>query len=286
MQARDPKTVRFVIDSIPKGLFCASVWCAALLCGGALAQQGNGAADGRRPPPVGDEIIVIGKSPSQIRVEMERAEEAVYDRFNALNSDHQFDIHCRWEVPINSHISRRVCQPNFLRDAEAKAGQETLRARQGGGSGIDPAFFLTAGDYKTGLMREQMMRVAAEDEQFQTELVRFVKLKEGLESAARSPSRTKAVATAGRNGSLAYDAALAADVHIGRQPWHHALTHRTFTFAEVHGEMGRLEIKCGERTEESRYEDGAEWTLPEDWKDCDLRVEAPRGTTFTLYEFE
>ncbi len=278
--------MRFVIDSIPKGLLCASAWCAALLCGTALAQPGGGGADGRTPPTVGDEVIVIGKSPGQLRVEMQRAEEAVYDRFNALNSDHQFDVHCRWEVPINSHISRRACRPNYLRDAEAKAGQETLRARQGGATGIDPAFFLTAGDYKTGAMREQMRRVAAEDEQFQTELVRFVKLKEALEGAARSPSRTKATAAAGRTGSLPYDAALAADVHIGRQPWHHALTHRTFTFAEVHGEIGRLEIKCGERAEELHYEDEAEWTLPEDWKHCDLSVEAPRGTTFTVYEFE
>ncbi len=275
-----------MVDSIPKSWLCTSALCATLLCAGALAQQPEGAADGHRPPPVGDEVIVIGKSPGQIRVEMEHAEEAVYDRFNALNSDHQFDVHCRWEIPINSHISRRGCQPNFLRDAEAKAGRETLRARQGGGIGIDPASFLTAGDYKIGLMREQMRRVAAEDEQFQTELVRFVKLKEALEGLARSPSSTKAVATAGRNGSLPYDAALAADVHVGRHPWRHALTHRTFTFAELHGELGRLEIKCGERAEEMSYEDEAEWTLPEDWKDCVLSVGAPRGTTFTLYEFE
>jgi hypothetical protein len=277
--------VRFVIYSTPKRLLRAGACCAALICGGALAQQGEGAADGRKPPPVGDEVIVIGKSPGQLRVEMERAEEAVYDRFNALNRDRQFDIHCWREAPINSHVSRRVCRPNFWRDAEARAGQESLRALQGGAV-IDPAMFLAAGDYKTGLMRQQMKRVAAEDEQFQSALVRFVKLKEALEGAARSPSRTKSVETAGGQGSLPYGAALAADVHIGRQLWRRALTHRTFTFGEVQGEIGRLEIKCGERTEELRYEDAAEWTLPEDWKDCDLRVEAPRGTTFTLYQFD
>ena len=271
--------------SIPKRFLFASAWCAALLCGGALAQQGEGAADAHDPPPVGDEVVVIGKSPGQLRAEMERAEESVYDRFNALNSDHQFDIHCWREAPLGSNISRRVCQPNFWRGAEARAGQESLRALQGGAV-IDPAMYLEEGDYKRGLMREQMKRVAGEDEQFQKELVRFVKLKEALEGAARSPSRTKSVETAGQQGSLPYGAALAADVQIGRQPWHHALMHRVFTFAEVHGEIGRLEIKCAQRTEEAHYEEGAEWTLPEDWRDCGLRVEAPRGTTFTLYEFE
>ena len=109
-----------MIDSTSKRLLCAGMCCAALICAAALAQPGEGAADGRKPPSVGDEVIVIGKSSSQLKVEMERAEEAVYDRFNALNSDHQFDIHCRREAPLGSNISRRVCQPNFWRDIEAR----------------------------------------------------------------------------------------------------------------------------------------------------------------------
>lgn len=283
--ASESTAARYVIDSTPRHLLCAATCCAALLCSGAFAQQGESAASGRGPPSVGDEVIVIGKSPGQLRAEMERAEEAVYDRFNALNSDHQFDIHCRREAPLRSQISRRVCQPNFWRDAEARAGQETLRSIQGGGA-MDPAIFFVGGNLKRELLRQEMKRVAAQDEQFQKTLVGFVKLKEALDGAVRSPSRTASVEKSAGQEPLPFGAALAVDVHIGRRPWQHPLTHRTFTFAQVHGEIGRLEVECGERTEQPQYDDGAEWTLPNDWKSCGLHVEAARGTTFTLYEFE
>jgi hypothetical protein len=135
-------------------------------------------------------------------------------------------------------------------------------------------------------MREQMRRVASEDQEFQRALVKFVKLKEALDGAVRTPSRTTAVQRTAAKGALPFDAAFAADVRMGRGPWRHALKHRTFTFAEVHGEVQKLEIACADRTEEPRYEEGAEWTLPPGWQRCSLSVEAPRGTTFTLYEFE
>ena len=73
---------------------------------------------------------------------------------------------------------------------------------------------------------------------------------------------------------------------IGRKPWTHALTQRTFTFAHVYGEIEQIAVECGEQTEPLQYETGEEWTLPEDWQACKLRVEASRGTTFTLFEFE
>lgn len=261
--------------------------CAWLLCGAARAQPAAIADTvASSPPAVGDEIVVIGKSPGQLRTEMERAEVVVYDRFNALNGDDQFDIHCRRDVPINSHISsRRVCQANFARDEEARAAQAQLQALQGGAA-VNPQIFLNEEAHKRELLRQAMRRIAAQDDEFRKSLVRFVGLKQAFDGAMRDPAGTTSAERAAAQEALPYGAAHASDVHVGRRPWRHALTERTFTFADVKGEVSRLAIACAGGEEPLAYEESAEWTLPADWHDCELRVEALRGTTFTLYEFQ
>ena len=217
---------------------------------------------------------------------MERAEVAVYDRFNELNSDDQFDIHCRRDVPINSHIaSRRVCQANFSRDEEARAAQAQLQQLQGGAA-VNPQIFLNEEGHKRELLRREMRRVAAEDEEFRRSLLRFAGLKKAFDGAMHDPAGTASTERKAAQEALPYGAARAADVHIGHRPWRHPLTERTFTFTALQGEVSRLEIACAGRIEQLTYVESAEWTLPADWHDCELRVEAPHGTTFTLYEFE
>jgi hypothetical protein len=273
------------IQSARKSLHMAGC-CVGLLCSGVSAQPAEVAEVVKNTPPgVGDEIVVIGKSPNQIRAEMERAEVAVYDRFNAVNSDDEFDIHCRREEPTGSRISRRVCEANFWHEAQANAARETL-AQLRGDTAMDPASLLAEGASKMGLLREELKRVAATDEEFQRSLVHFVTLKRALEGAMRTPSKTMSVEATRGKGTLPYGAALAADVQVGRRPWRHSLTERTFTFARLQGEVSGLEVVCAGQMEQLKYVESAEWTLPADWQGCDLRVDAPRGTTFTLYEFE
>ena len=55
-----------------------------------------------------------GRRPENLRVEIERLEVAVYERFNALNSDDEFDIHCLKQAPTGSNIPLRTCAPNFV----------------------------------------------------------------------------------------------------------------------------------------------------------------------------
>ena len=124
------------------------------------------------------------------------------DRLNALNTDRRLDVHCYREVPINSHIARRVCQSNFYRDAEARAGQETLRGIQGGGA-IDASMYYSEVAALRDELRAQMRRVASEDEQFQRALVRFVRLKEAVNGAVRSPARTVAAARTAAESPIA-----------------------------------------------------------------------------------
>jgi hypothetical protein len=280
-------STQVLIRSARRGVALVIASCACALCGGGHAQPAAIAdAVASAPPAVGDEVVVIGKSPGQLRAEMENAEVAVYDRFNELNSDNQFDIHCRRDVPINSHIaSRRVCQANFSRDEEARAAQARLQELQGGAA-VNPQIFLNEEAHKRELLRQEMRRVAAEDDAFRKSLVRFADLKKAFDGAMHDPARTKSAEQTASQEALPYGAALAADVHIGRRPWRHALTERTFTFAQLQGELTRLEVACAGRIEQLTYVESAEWTLPADWHDCELRVEAPHGTTFTLYEFE
>lgn len=72
--------------------------CSILLCGGALAQGTDSEKSASTSPPsVGDEVIVLGKSWGEIRTQIHRAEELVYDRFNEINrrSSLRTKVHCR-----------------------------------------------------------------------------------------------------------------------------------------------------------------------------------------------
>src|SRR5688572_4807180 len=66
-----------------------------------------------------EEVIVPGRTPENLRVEIERIETAVYERFNALSSNDEFDIHCLIQAPTGSNIPLRTCAPNFVRRAES-----------------------------------------------------------------------------------------------------------------------------------------------------------------------
>lgn len=79
------------------------------------------------PPRMIEEVIVLGsKSLFDLKLEMYRAEEALYDLFNSLNMDDDFDVHCYKEAPVGSHIKQRVCKTNFHRNLLAKASQRMM----------------------------------------------------------------------------------------------------------------------------------------------------------------
>ena len=86
-------------------------------------------------------------------------------------------------------------------------------------------------------------------------------------------------------GRLPYDAELLFEVIMGNDAWQHPLTQRTFTIADVSGEIRKLEFDCAQGNERIDYEMGVDWTLPANRTDCVLQVDAKKGTTFRLYEF-
>ena len=264
--------------------------CAACAGGIALAQAPDtGAAPVGGPPAVGDEIIVEGRGLGALRSEIIRAEELVFARFNDINSDDEFDIDCRMEIPLGSRIPRRVCRANYWRDVEVDIADEALRWMQGSAYSGPGQTARGLQPYKGKLLHDEIRQLAAQDEQFRAALTELGTAQLELAgetgappSAADSASRQ---VPAGEDG-LPYGAESVIEVRVGRRPWTQALTRRTFTLAHAYGEIRSVEVECTERKARLQYEIGVEWNIPETWGSCSLIVDASRDTTFALYEFE
>ena len=273
-----------------------AIACLGLLSLGARGQDAGAGTDNERPGqsaqvPAGEteEVIVRGQSRAKLRFEIERAELAVMERFNELNSKDEYDIHCRREMLTGSNIPRRVCRANFWREAEATAGRETAIAFQGGAA-FDAKQFQSEALYKHELMSDEMRQLVAQDSKLRRAVSHLGELQlQAGGAVAREAARkldTSAHVVTSAEAALPYDAALRADVLIQREPWSHELTQQVFTIAELDGEIGRIEVECSEHSTHLDYQPGAEWNLPADWAPCTVQVDARPGTTFALYEFE
>jgi len=122
---------------------------------------------------------VSGRRPANLRVEIERLEEAVYERFNALNSDDEFDIHCLKQAPTGSNIPLRTCAPNFVIRAESSSATKMLTdGRSGDGNNYSRADHQMLMEEKSRKLTEEIQRVAREDELLLRGLVRLHELKQ------------------------------------------------------------------------------------------------------------
>jgi len=76
-----------------------------------------------------DEIVVSGKldTLSGIRQALIDADDRFNARYNALNSDHDYDIVCRLETPTGSHIAIRLCQARIVDELTAAQGRTFFR---------------------------------------------------------------------------------------------------------------------------------------------------------------
>jgi len=155
----------------------------------ALAQQ---AASPPQPAADPDEVVVEGRKSENLYAEIERLEGSVYDRFNALNSNDELDIHCFKQAPTGSNIPLRRCAPNFVIDAEARAAKNTIS----GGRSSANANSRKVGDdatileQKSKALTEELQRLAREDAQLMRDLVRLDELKrqQANEKPARRPA--------------------------------------------------------------------------------------------------
>ena len=132
-----------------------------------------------------DEIIVRGRTPPALRVEIERAENAVFERFNAIASNSEFEIHCQLQTETGTRIPQRVCAPDFLRQAQERSGRDVVLALQGFSGAQSEQFYAgqSAVDYKR--LAAEMHKLAGEDPEFFSALQHLVELREAAREAAK-----------------------------------------------------------------------------------------------------
>jgi hypothetical protein len=215
------------------------------------------------------------------------AEDTVYSRFNDINSDDRFDIHCEPRLLAGSHIQGpRACLSNGQRRAESGYGQATLWQLEGVSFSNNQQYLAQMSLEQKALSME-MRRVAREDPELQRELVRLGQTYLALELVTGSgPAHTLyREVPAGAEG-LPFDAQRMVDVRVGDVPWTSPLTHRTFTLAAVSGRVRNLSLDCaGHKAKKLAFEEGNEYTVPGAWGACTLTVAAKPETTFRLVEF-
>jgi hypothetical protein len=252
---------------------------AAAACHAALSQQVSDPASAETA--VDDEVVVYG-SVGELRREVLRAQDAVFARFNEINSDDKFDIQCYSQATTGTRIKTRRCMSNSWREQDANIGRSMLLQMRGE-AGPPPEQFRGEQLRMQQRLAEEVAQLANEDELLSQSLLRFGRAKQALE---RDPAKSVAREIESVDGALPYGAQRVLNVRSGRKPWTHALGYRTFTIARVEGEIRDLALQCNHGTERIAYEPEAEWTVPASAGRCTVRVDAGRGTSFTLYEFE
>ena len=94
------------------------------------------------------------------------------------------------------------------------------------------------------LLNDEPRQLATEDEQLRDALADLSEAQLAL--TARLGTKTMSREVMAFSGKLPYDARLMFEVIMGNNPWTHRLTERTFSIADVFGEIRKLELVCGE----------------------------------------
>ena len=161
------------------------------LCTSALAQNEEELQDPSEVPETQvneseiEQIIVQGERTTfALRMEIQSAETEVYNLFNELNSNDEFDVTCEDVVYTGSRIPRRTCMAAFLREEMAYQTQTFVQSIPLGdglgapGGGVLLDFETVQGEVrqKAEAMEQEMIRLAVENPDFAAMLVRLSRL--------------------------------------------------------------------------------------------------------------
>ena len=229
-------------------------------------------------------IIVRGERGSvwgKLRIEIERAEEAVFSRFNEINSTDDFDIHCRPES--YGRFRFRSCRSNSWNEETGKIGAEQARGMQGRGSPGAVLLIARERARKQQLLNAEMRDLVGEDEQLRRAVTNLSEARLALVREQGNVTLVREVSPV--NGNLPSDTARVFEVIMGNDPYRLRLMQRTFAVANVVGTIRKIGVDCAEGKQRLEYVEDVDWTLPSGWSACIVRVDAKKGTTFNLYEF-
>ena len=142
-----------------------------------------------------DEIIVLGEPTLRLlREDVYRTEESFYELFNSLNEGKQFDVVCFYRKPVGSHISRRVCEPNFYKSeympptvsgyggvVESESSVQSISNMGYATTPLHSAFV----QHKTIQMNKIMAELVAEYPELHRALMEFADAQQTLSAAVR-----------------------------------------------------------------------------------------------------
>ena len=141
-----------------------------------------------------EEISVIGERTTySLRLEIESAETEVYNLFNELNNNDEFDVTCEEVVYTGSHLPVRTCMAAYLRKEQAYHTQNYIQSLSGDslgapGSGTLLDFNSVKGEVleKTKAMEQEMIRLAVEVPEFAASLKKLSGLVGALEARTKN----------------------------------------------------------------------------------------------------
>jgi hypothetical protein len=268
-----------LVAALCAGLTSQAAWCAAA----AAATPDTGAA-------AGDEMVVRGKALEKLRIQIKRAEDEVYARFNDINSTDLYDIHCYERAETGTRIKKRICLSNAWRAYDAAIAEATVRGFQAASIGGSGALAQAGRANQLATERrvvKELGELAHSDPALGAAMIRLGQAYQAEEFVAGvRPAWTLYREVAADDKGLPFDAQRLFEVRIGQVAWSHPLTTRTFTIARVTGHIRGMRMDCDKNDEKLAFEEDVDWTVPDAWGECTLHVKAKRGTTFALYEFE
>jgi hypothetical protein len=189
-------------------------WSLALISVAAIlsARAIQPAEEAIEPPGDVEEVIVRGgKSLSQWRLEVYRAQDELVALFNELNEGEDNDVRCRNEVPTGTRIPQRVCWSHAQDRAGAAGARQFLNSlvlsgKQGNadrGMAQAIAGAQTAGRIAEDRFQVEWTRVLGEERQFAEAVAEYAELKEefdrlsGVTSGSAPQPRQIALGPAG-----------------------------------------------------------------------------------------
>jgi hypothetical protein len=150
-----------------------------------MMPSGGSAVLAQSAPAVGvapdtEEVIVRGRRLTDLRFEVEQAQERAFAIFNELNSDDDFDVHCREERRYHSRAKQRTCRPQFESRISAEAATEYLRelswrCQPGPEGALDTqaCMFSNVGQSAAAVARGVEAQLPTKHEQMNDEIVRL-----------------------------------------------------------------------------------------------------------------
>jgi len=107
----------------------ASAGLATQVCGAATAAP----AEVAPASEVSDEVVVHGTALWALREDVIKAEDRFYAAFNELNKVDDFDVECKWDAPLGTHIRQRKCLVRMVLKAQERHASDFVTYLQGSG---------------------------------------------------------------------------------------------------------------------------------------------------------